>query len=156
MISLDWMVVFRSGLQLICFPYHCSLITFPQTAMDLPFQLAYGPIILNCFGYKNRVYPCYQAGLWLYIGFNWKWCARHGCKLWGGSPERALIVGSVNQGQGCPPWSGIWRRPAVNLRPDEQEADKAVACGWVCHSKQSPEQKIFYKGSVFLINIWKI
>ena len=28
--------------------------------------------------------------------------ARHGRKLWGGSPERTLIVGSVNQKQGMP------------------------------------------------------
>ena len=32
-----------------------------------------------------------------------------------------FTVGSISQGQGCPPWGGIWRKQAANIRAYEQK-----------------------------------
>ena len=50
-----------------------------------------------------------------------------------------LVVGTTSQGQGCPLWSGIWRKSEAKSRSEEHELHtRFTKVGWVCNTKQSP------------------
>ena len=66
-------------------------------------------------------------------------CAQHGQQLDGESPVVGLVVGTTSQGQGCPLWSGIWRKSEAKSRSEEHELHtRLTKVGWVCNTKQSP------------------
>ena len=65
--------------------------------------------------------------------------AQHGQQLDGESPVVGLVVGTTSQGQGCPLWSGIWRKSEEKSRSEEHELHtRFTKVGWVCNTKQSP------------------
>ena len=58
---------------------------------------------------------------------------------WWWKSTTGLAVGTVSSRQGCPPWGGIWRKPAAKSRTDGQKLYIRLNWnGWVCKSKRSP------------------
>jgi len=51
-------------------------------------------------------------------------CTQHGHSLVSESLIRGLIVFTVSQRQGCPPWGGIWKKSEAKLRSEEHELHK--------------------------------
>ena len=57
---------------------------------------------------------------------------------WKSRTAKGIVVVSLRQG--CPPWGGIWRKPAANLRPEEHEPQaRLLTSGWACPSKRNPD-----------------
>ena len=46
---------------------------------------------------------------------------------------------TISRGQGCPPWSGIWRKLKAKFRPEEHESYQAYPSGRDCKTSQSPK-----------------
>ncbi len=50
----------------------------------------------------------------------------------------SLVVGIISWEQGCPLWSGIWKKLEAKSWPDEQKLHEAAKDGRVCQTKRSP------------------